>query len=193
MSAPHTRVDRFRNDLDNKIAVEKMFTLGVSGLITAYVLVAVLLLGVNLYSSWSWPVKAGLIIIVSAFYVISYFSFPPLLGWPTKSALPENFRLVAVYVNEPDKVSGEEGEIYIWATEITTSTSKPRAYRLPFSPELHTKVVTASKKLAEGMQQVGEVVSGEKKSGKQPDQRRNGRPSADIEFYDLPAPLFPEK
>ncbi|MCK5498953.1 MAG: hypothetical protein KAI77_07110, partial [Gammaproteobacteria bacterium] len=70
-------------------------TLGISGLIAAYIVLAVLLLSINLYSKWSWHVKAITIIITSAFYIVSYFSFPPLLGWPTKQALPSHFRLLS--------------------------------------------------------------------------------------------------
>ena len=57
--------------------------LGVTGLIAAYVLVALLLLSINLYSNWSWRVKATTIVVVSGFYLVSYFSFSPILGWPT--------------------------------------------------------------------------------------------------------------
>ena len=170
-----------------------MLTLGTAGLITAYVLIAVLLLGVNLYSTWSWKIKAGLIIIVSAFYIISYFSFPPLLGWPTKAELPKQFKLIAAHVKEPDKVSGEEGEIYLWIKELTSKKTKPRAYRVPFTAELHEKVEAATMKLGDNMQQLGEVITVEKKSSNQLDKKREGRPSADIEFYDLPPPVFPEK
>ena len=170
-----------------------MFTLGTAGLIAAYVLIAVLLLGINLYSAWSWKIKAGLIIVVSSFYIISYFSFPPLLGWPTKAKLPKQFSLIAARVSEPDKISGEEGEIYLWVMELTSGTAKPRAYRLPFTPELHAKVTAATEKLGEGMQQLGEVVGEQTNRGNQLDQKGDGQPSADIDFYDLPAPLFPEK
>jgi hypothetical protein len=57
-------------------------------LVAAYVLVAVLLLSVNLYSRWSWQVKAATVIVVSLFYVNTYFSFPALLGWPISASLP---------------------------------------------------------------------------------------------------------
>ena len=93
-------------------------TLGISGLIATYIVLAVLLLSINLYSKWSWQVKAMTILVTSAFYIISYFSFSPLLGWPTKQALPSHFRLLSSEVHQPDKLTGEEGAVYLWAKEV---------------------------------------------------------------------------
>ena len=93
-------------------------TLGISGLIATYIVLAVLLLSINLYSKWSWQVKAMTIIVTSAFYIISYFSFSPLFGWPTKQALPSHFRLLSSEVHQPDKLTGEEGAVYLWAKEV---------------------------------------------------------------------------
>ena len=78
-------------------------TLGITGIIAAYILLAVLLLSINLYSKWPWQLKAGAIVITSAFYVITYFSFPALLGWPTTQDPPAQFRLLAAHVEQPDK------------------------------------------------------------------------------------------
>ena len=58
--------------------------LGVISLIGSYVLLALLLLSLNLYSNWGWRVKTGAIALVSIFYLVTYLSFPPILGWPTK-------------------------------------------------------------------------------------------------------------
>ena len=125
-----------------------MYTLGTSGLIAAYVVVALLLLSVNLYTRWSWRVKALCTAVVAAFYLITYFSHPLLLGWPTDAELPKRFNLVAIYVVEPDKSSGNEGEIFLWATDLRDGPShaEPRSYRVPFSGELHAKVVEAGNK-----------------------------------------------
>ena len=57
-----------------------MYALGVTGLIAAYVLIALLLLSINLYSNWSWKVKACSIVVATLFYVITYLSFPPCWG-----------------------------------------------------------------------------------------------------------------
>lgn len=173
-----------------------MVLLGTTGLIAAYVLLALLLLCLNLYTRWSWPIKAAMIVVVSAFYLVTYFSLPPLLGWPTEAELPRRFNLVAIYVVEPDKSTGSKGEIFLWATDMAEGPrgAEPRAYRVPFTNELHSRVVEAGNKMRKGLPQLGEV--SEEKTGpsaRPTDQSQGGQKSIAIEFFDLPDPLFPEK
>lgn len=173
-----------------------MVFLGTSGLVAAYVVVALLLLIACLYTRWSWRIKAGLIIIVSLFYLVSYVSLPPLLGWPTAAELPKRFNLVAIYVVEPDKTSGSKGEIFLWATDLSEGPrgGEPRSYRVPFSGELHTRVVEAGNKMRKGLPQIGEVSEEQVGAKATPtDQSQGGQKSIAIEFFDLPDPLFPEK
>jgi hypothetical protein len=169
-------------------------TLGITGLISAYILLALLLLSINLYSKWSWPVKAITIVITSAFYLISYYSFPPLLGWPTSDDPPEQFRLIAAHVAQPDKELGKEGSIYLWLTEIEnmTDTPEPRAYEFEYSNELHEKIISVKAKLDKDIAQMGEFKESDDMMNKIDEQRR-GVKSVKIEFYDLPDPLFPDK
>ena len=171
-----------------------MFTLGITGLIASYVMLAVLLLSINLYSNWSWPVKAGTIILTTCFYIVSFFSLPPLLGWPTSAELPQKFKLIAAEVTQPNKTTGAEGAIYLWLTEVDdlNSSRPPRAYKLTYSDLLHEQVLGAKIKLGKGVQQLGEK--------KEPDsevdelsETKTTQTSIEIEFYDLPDPLFPEK
>jgi hypothetical protein len=167
-----------------------------AGLIAAFVLIALLLIGVNLYSNFSWRVKAMLIVLVSAFYVVTYYSFPPLMGWPTDTELPKRFNLVAIYVEEPDKTTGDPGDIYLWLTDLGKGPgrNRPRAYRVPFDGELHAKVVEAGTKLRKGLPQLGELVDENLGPQVRPtDESRGGQKSIDIEFFDLPDPLFPDK
>ena len=133
-------------------------TLGISGLIAAYILLAALLLSVNLYSKWSWQLKTITIIITSVFYIISYISFPPLLGWPTNQKLPAHFRLLATEVHQPDKLTGEEGSVFLWLKEVEDITTLvlPRAYVLPYSSLLHEKIINVQSKIDRGIPQLGE-------------------------------------
>ena len=171
-----------------------MFTLGTTGLIASYIMLAVLLLSINLYSKWSWQVKAGTVIITTGFYVISFFSIPPLLGWPTSSELPLKFKLIAAEIAQPNKTTGAAGAIYLWVTQVDDldSTFPPRAYRLSYSDLLHERVLDAKIKLGKGVQQLGER--------KEPDtpveqleDTKTSQTSVEIDFYDMPDPLFPEK
>lgn len=171
-----------------------MVTLSIAGLIFAYILLAVLLLGLVVYSEWSWIVKATAIILVSVFYVVSYFSFPPLLGWATKSeGLPERFRLLAAHVSEPDKITGSTGAIYLWVSDMTAGANKdPRAFELDFDKDLHQRVVQAQAKLNKKLPQLGELLDGGKPEEIK-DNTQGGQASVNIEFFDMPDPLFPEK
>ena len=168
--------------------------LGITGIISAYILIGLLLLSINLYSKWSWQVKAASIIITSAFYVITYFSFPPLLGWPTSEFLPSQFRLISAHVVQPNKETGEKGSVYLWLTEMEnmTSSAKPRAYKLDYSNELHEKIINVSAKLDKDIEQLGEFKEPDDTMN-QIDEQRRGVKSVYIEFYDLPDPLFPDK
>jgi hypothetical protein len=169
-------------------------TLGISGIIAAYVLLGLLLLSINLYSKWSWPVKAATIIITSAFYVITYFSFPPLLGWPTTQNPPSQFRLISAHVVQPNKETGKEGSVYLWLTEIENMTDleEPRAYELEYSNELHEKIINVNAKLEKDIAQLGEFKEPDDAYNQVVEQKR-GVKSVYIEFYDLPDPLFPDK
>ncbi|MCC7413030.1 MAG: hypothetical protein IT495_15550 [Gammaproteobacteria bacterium] len=172
-----------------------MVTLGTAGLVAAYVLVALLLVSLLLFSRWPWQLKAAMVVVVSTFYIVTYVSIPMLLGWPTDDGLPRRFNLVAVYVQEPDKVTGARGDIYLWVTDMLAppDQSVPRSYRLPFTPELHAKVVEAGTKLRKNLPQLGEIEEEEGKGSVPLDTTRMGQKSTRIEFYDLPDPLFPEK
>lgn len=173
-----------------------MITLSISGLVAAFILVALLLLSLNLYSNWSWPVKAGAIVITTAFYIITYVSFPPLLGWPTDEAPPANFRLLAAHVEQPDKVTGEDGMIYLWLAYIDdlSTNSPPRAYKFPYSNELYEKVVEANAKLHKNVPLLGEYEEPDERGKLQvDDDSRRGLKSVNVQFYDLPDPLIPDK
>lgn len=170
-------------------------TLGIVGITSAYILIALLLLSINLYSNWSWQVKAGTIIITTAFYVVTFMSFSPLLGWPTNSTPPGQFRLIAAHVQQPDKQTGDKGAVYLWLTEIEdmTTASQPRAYKLPYSDGLHELIIHAKAKLDKGMAQLGEF---EETNGMPVEIEYGSRTvqvPLNIQFYDLPDPLFPDK
>ncbi len=190
-----------------------MVLLGTSGLVAAYVVVALLLLVLNLNARWSWTVKAIAIAVVSALYLVTYYSIPPLLGWPTDQPLPKRFLLLAAYVQEPDKASGRSGQIVLWAADIAHGPrgAEPRAYRLAFSPALHEKVNEAEKNLKKNLPQIGEVrddklpdnagrasaADGEQNkldtAGKSSEAVAGGQNSTNIDFFDSPDFTLPNK
>ena len=115
----------------------------------AYVAIAVLLLNLGLRSDWRWQVKLVAVIVTSAFYLGTWYGLHYLQGWPVSEELPAEFRLVAKYIEQPDKQKGSEGSIYLWVIDLTQENDQqPRAYRLPYVEQLHADVeeAAASKK-----------------------------------------------
>ncbi len=173
-----------------------MFILGISGLITAYVLLALLVLSINLYSNWPWQVKAATVVVTTAFYIVTYFSFPPLLGWATEQEPPEKFRILSVHVEQPNKVTGSEGAIYLWTAGIENLATdvEPRAYKFDYSNELHERVLQVRSKLNKSILQLGEFEEPEPGSLENLEQTgRTTQVSTRLQFYDLPDPLIPDK
>ena len=64
------------------------------GLVAAYVVIAILLLSLNLFSRWNWWVKAAAIIVTAGFFIGSYVFTSRLLGWPTNTQLPPHFQVL---------------------------------------------------------------------------------------------------
>lgn len=172
-----------------------MLILGISGLVAAYVLTALILLSINLYSNWSWQVKAGTIILTSIFYIVTYLSYPHLLGWPTSEKLPERFQLIAAHVQQPNKITGEGGAVFLWVTKIDNlaSPTPPRAHKLEYSNALHEMVIKANSQLNKGIAQLGEAEDRDNIIDELRDAPRSGQKSIKIQFYDLPDPMFPDK
>ncbi|OGT79146.1 MAG: hypothetical protein A3H91_09510 [Gammaproteobacteria bacterium RIFCSPLOWO2_02_FULL_61_13] len=171
-------------------------TLGTGGLVVAYVLVTALLLALLFNARGPWWSKAAVIAAASIFYVLPYVSWPALLGWPTVAELPPQFNLVGMYVQPPDSLTGSEGVIYLWATEVTKAGAHgvPRAYKFGYSVAMHENVTRAGDKLSKNIPQMGKVVKEKKgKVGRFQFASRLGQKSAKLEFYDAPAPSLPDK
>ncbi len=159
-------------------------TVWIVGLTLAYVGIAVLLLSLNLRSTWAWPIKAGAIAVTGIFYLLTYFAWHELSGWPASELPPDPFVLVAVEVQEPDKRTAEAGAIFIWARTMNALMTAPRAYRLPYSGALHQALLLARERQAEGVAQVGRWENAGSRIGDDPPALR---------FEDLPRHGLPAK
>ena len=51
---------------------------------------------------------------MASFYVFTWIGYKQVLGWPSTQEIPEEFRLIWVSIDEPDKFNKREGEIYFW-------------------------------------------------------------------------------
>lgn len=164
-----------------------MESLGIAGLITAYVTLAVILLSLHLYTSLTWWIKAPAILMVTGFYYVSYVSFPQLLGWPTPYGLPKRIYVIAVTVEEPNA-------IYMWARDLSLGlqVTRPRSYKLPYTKKLHEKVENVTRKLRRAIPVIGEISGGNISSDG--GEGVFSTPSdIDLNFIDAPEALIPGK
>jgi hypothetical protein len=162
---------------------------GLVGIVGAYLVLAVLLVNLIVDTPWALSTKAALVLGVVALYYLTYQSLPPLRGWPTSQQLPRRFNLVGVRVQEPDKIANTLGGIYLWVMDMEQAFGPhvPRAYALPFTPELHAKVTEAAGKLRKNISQLGEQGDNSKAEARQAAQ---GQQVPRLQFYDMPDPLF---
>jgi hypothetical protein len=124
----------------------------------AYALLGVLLLVICVFAKVPWPVKAGLIVLTSAFYVVSFFATRGLLGWSSTDPLPPKFKLLGARIVEPHSLEGDPGAIHLWVEALDDDnypSGVPRAYRLPYDVHLAERTEAAIKASANGVPQGG--------------------------------------
>ena len=125
----------------------------VIGLALAYAALVALLANLNLRTRLPRAVKAGAILAVTGLYVAAWQAHKGLLGWATPEALPDQFRLHWVTVDEPDKASGGAGAIYFWVRELDAAGlahGPPRAFRIPWDEATAEEAQEALTRLQEG-------------------------------------------
>jgi 4-amino-4-deoxy-L-arabinose transferase-like glycosyltransferase len=172
-------------------------TLGTAGLVLVYVALVAGLLVLLYDARWRWWKKALLIAVATAFYLVPYVSWPRLQGWPTVDELPERFDVLGMYVQPPNRITGSEGAIFLWAAERRDGggTGTPRAYRFGYSVKRHDQALAVGEKLRKGIAQAGRKKSGERQGppGRFDFLGRFGQKSTELEFFDAPAPQLPDK
>jgi len=134
----------------------------------AFVVITSLILWFVIGSRGMWGLKIATIASALYFCLSISFSLENFEGWPSHASLPEEFRVHWVVIEEPDKKGGE-GAIYIWAKSLKSldgesgwwisfegsSTNAPRAYKLPYTRELHERAQDALKRLQAGKSVMG--------------------------------------
>lgn len=139
-------------------------TTAILGLTAGFIFVVVLLLALNLRSSFHWSTKAGATIIALFFYLLMLRSLPGFYGWPTDEALPEKFQLIGMEIHEP-VTDADSGAIFMWVIPLNDDSNKPRAYQLPYQAELHTRLNEARGRMEFGHTLAGELEYAEGNDG----------------------------
>lgn len=144
-----------------------------------------------LWSRWPAWLKGLLVLAVTGFFFFADDAVHHLSGWPSADALPERFVLLAAVIDEPSAKSPGALHVWVHALENGRPSAQPRAYRLPYTKDLHALLDEGMKKIRQGVSQVG---TAEPKSG--PKGFAWLRPGSDeqaVKIRDRPVPQLPEK
>jgi hypothetical protein len=157
---------------------------------------AALLLLVALSLLWSrWPgwLRGGVVAGVTALYFVGSHAVHAIWGVPSRDGLPERFQMVAALVDEP---SGDRpGALYVWVNELQDKrpNAQPRAYRLPYTRELHEQLSDGMRRGGDGVDQMGTAEPKPGAAGGGFFGLRPGNDEQEIRIRDLPAPRLPAK
>ncbi len=124
----------------------------------SYALIGALLLVVLAYARLNWSVKALAVVVISAFYIVSFNAARGLLGWASVDGLPPAFKLLQARIVDPHSLEGDPGSIYLWVEALdgdNRPSGVPRAYRLPYSEKLAERIDHAADQIAAGHPQQG--------------------------------------
>jgi hypothetical protein len=124
----------------------------------SYALIGALLLVVLAYARLPWTVKALAVVVISAFYIVSFNATRGLLGWASADSLPPAFKLLQARIVDPHSLEGDPGSIYLWVEALdgdNRPSGVPRAYRLPYSEKLAQRIDHAADQIAAGNPQQG--------------------------------------
>ncbi|MCW2883127.1 MAG: hypothetical protein JWQ95_7227, partial [Sphaerisporangium sp.] len=146
-----------------------MYLTALIGTVAVYILLALLLLSLNIFSLWRWWIKAGAIVLTTLAFIVLYVSLTGLVGWPSNNKLPPRFSLVATRIVEPDKARGGPGHIYLWVEEIDEHQipiTPPRGYEVAYSNNLAKKTDEAQQLLKGGQKVLGQLQATSDKQGK---------------------------
>ena len=162
-------------------------TLDVAALTLAYVALAAAVVGLALYASWPWAVKAAATLALAALGWVTWASWPDLLGWPTEQDVPRTFYLHAAQIDEPRF-------IYLWGSDLEGGLGRtlPRSFAVRYDKTLHDRVDKATRKLRKGLPVIGKVVPTDVSPERAASLERV-RVVSDIEFVDAPQALVPGK
>lgn len=165
-------------------------------LVLAYVALTALLMTALITTRLPLAVKSVMAVATVGLYIASYQGWQSVQGWPAAAKrLPDRFLLHASVIQEPNKATGEEGAIYIWASDLADGkpADNPRAFRLNYEKPLHIDLEEAMRNMRDGNLQLGRLTKDSHRPDRPTDLTRLGERRDTIEFYDLPDPTLPEK
>lgn len=171
----------------------------------AYAAVAGLLVSLNLATRYAWWVKGIGVVLVTGLYVGSWTALNGLLGWATPEPMPEQFRVLWITMDEPDKATKEPGHIYLWVRQLDEAGlpfGAPRAHRVAWTEAAAEAAQEALDRMDEGELLNGrlgravvtptEPEQGAEYAGDQ-SPSGDGAQRPEFEFIRVPPPALPPK
>ena len=166
---------------------------GIIGLSASFLLLVALILWLIILSKGKfWIIKSIVITAATIFSIIVLLSLKDFIGWPSKSKVPQEFQLHWAIIDEPNKIKNTEGAIYMWITKLDKKNKNkglPRAYKIKYTRKNHEEIMKGLIALGDGVQQKGKMVKVEEDIDIEEDLSN----LQEIEIYELPKPLLPEK
>ncbi|MCB1518114.1 MAG: hypothetical protein KDJ19_10930 [Hyphomicrobiaceae bacterium] len=126
----------------------------------AYALLAALLAFILLSARLHPVIKLVAAAATAVLMTLTYIDIGELRGLPSDSPLPNAFKLHWARVVEPNQLHNEPGHVFLWVEALDQDnypSGVPRAYQLPYDPELVKKVEVAMGKITAGESIAGKV------------------------------------
>jgi len=124
----------------------------------AYAALGALLLAVLARLPVARGVKLTAICVMSVLNIGVFFGLQGLIGWSSATAVPDGFQLLSARVIEANPSRGVPGAIHLWVEALDANnipSGEPRAFVLPYSPELASKAAVAQSEIMKGNAQGG--------------------------------------
>ena len=125
-----------------------------------FILMAGMLLWQLAHASGRWQTKLALTLLLAGFGFEVTNALDSYAGWPTGEEMPEDAQLLGAVIHEPSARVGDKGAIYVWVRPLvppqngllqeTPSPDEPRAFRLPYSREMHEEMEKAMQAIRAG-------------------------------------------
>ncbi|WP_288927151.1 hypothetical protein [uncultured Maritimibacter sp.] len=134
------------------------------GLTASYALVVSLLAYLVLLTNIHLVLKIMATVATVATIPLTFWGVGELRGLPSDGNLPGSFRMLWAQMIEPNALQGEDGHVYLWLQALDSDNfpvGPPRAYQLPYSDDLVTKVNEAMGRIAEGEEMQGTIDANE--------------------------------
>ena len=161
-------------------------------LVLSFAALMLLVLLALLWSRWPGWMKGVLVLAVTVLYFYGNDAVHRIWGVPSADALPERFVMLAAAVDEPS--AKNPGSIFMWVSVPHEGVNKlePRAYRVPYTKDLHAQIDQGVRKGRDGISQMG---TAEAKAGnaRGAGWLKPGNDEQEIKIRDLPSPQLPEK